>query len=117
VMAHFGKDDKYERRVLQMGWAKQFKGKDELARTLYAAYFMLNVRRRLLVNAIYYTAVETGKLELPSGDTLRRIAIATAGECVQDLVTAVPVFDLPVVKDGVEALRKYLVKEIEGLVQ
>ena len=67
VMAHFGKDDKYERRVLQMAWAKQFKGKDELAKTLYAAYFMLNVRRRLLVNAIYYGAVETGKLEAPSG--------------------------------------------------
>ena len=117
VMAHFGKDDKYERRVLQMGWAKQFKGKDDLARTLYAAYFMLNVRRRLLVNAIYYGAVETGKLEPPSGDTLRRIAIATVGECVQDLITAIPVFDLPVVKDGVETVRKYLVKEIEGLVQ
>jgi len=117
VMAHFGKDDKYERRVLQMGWAKQLKGKDELAKTLYAAYFMLNVRRRLLVNAIYYTAVETGKLELPSGETLRRIAVSTVGECIQDLITAVPVFALPVIKDGVETLRKYLVKEIEGIVQ
>jgi hypothetical protein len=117
VMAHFGKDDKYERRVLHMAWAKQFKGKDELAKTLYAAYFMLNVRRRLLVNAIYYGAVETGKLEFPDGHTLRRIAVATVGECVQDLITAIPVFDLPVIKDGVESLRKYLVKEIEGLVQ
>jgi hypothetical protein len=116
VMAYFGKDDKYEKRLLQMGWAKQFKGKDDLARTLYAAYFMLNVRRRLLVNAIYYASVETGKLELPSGSTLRRIAVATAGECVQDVITAVPVFDLPGVKDGIETLRKYLVKEVEGLV-
>ncbi len=117
VMAHFGKDDKYERRVLQMAWAKQFKGKDELAKTLYAAYFMLNVRRRLLVNAIYYGAVETGKLEAPSGQTLRKVAVATVGECLQDLITAIPVFDLPVIKDGVESLRKYLVKEVEGLVQ
>ena len=117
-MAHFGKDDKYERRVLQMAWAKQFKGKDELAKTLYAAYFMLNVRRRLLVNAIYYAAVETGKLELPSGrDAADASAVATVGECLQDLITAIPVFDLPVIKDGVESLRKYLVKEVEGLVQ
>jgi hypothetical protein len=116
VMKYFGKTDKYERRLLQMAWAKQLKRNDDLAKTLYAAYFMLNIRRRLVVNAIYYSAVEGTSLDVPTTATLRKVAMATAGECIQDLVTAVPFFDLPVIKDLVESLRKFLVKEFEGVV-
>ena len=117
VMQMLGKDEKYEKRLLRLAWAAQFAGKDEKARKLTHVYLLLNIRRRLLVNTIYYGSVEAGKLELDLQNLpLRKIAVATVGECVQDMITAVPVFDLPGVKDVIETARKYIAKEVEGLV-
>jgi hypothetical protein len=116
-MLRRGKDDKYERRVIRLAWAAQLAGREERARKLAHVYLLLNVRRRLLVNTLYYTAVEAGKLTLPTDrETLKKIGIGTVGESLQDLVLAVPFLDTPVVKDGVESLRKYLAKEVEGIV-
>ena len=98
-----------------MGEAVQGQGRacqDALRRLLHAQRPAAAARQRDLLQG-----GRDRQARAPSGQTLRKVAVATVGECLQDLITAVPVFDLPVVKDGVESLRKYLVKEVEGLVQ
>jgi hypothetical protein len=117
VMEFFGKDDKDERRILRLAWASLQAGREDRGRKLTHIYLLLNVRRRLLVNTLYYASISGGQLRLPTdAPTLKRIGLATAGESVQDLITAIPFFDAPVIKDAVETARKYVVKEIEGMV-
>ena len=116
VMKYFGRDDKKEKRLIRLAWAAMLAGRRERALKLLRLYLVLNVRRRLVVNVLYYSSVHAGQLTFPDAKTLKQIGASTAGEVVQDAVLAIPFLDAPVVKDSVEMLRKFLVKEIEGMI-
>jgi hypothetical protein len=109
VEAHFGKSPATEKKYIRLSFIALQRGKDESARRLYEAFLMTNGRRRLLTNIIHTGLITGSKLEIPKdGGILAKIAIDTAAEMAQDIVTAVPALDKLGVKDALETGRKYL---------
>ncbi len=107
-----------ERRTLRMAFGALRAKKEASARRLTRVYLGANGRRRLVTNMVHIGITKTGRLELPvDPKVVGQIANTTVLEMVQDMVTAIPLFELPIAKDAVETARKALEQVIEENLQ
>jgi hypothetical protein len=115
VESQFRMDKKEEAEVLKMARIAFVLGQPGLGRRALRRYFILNFKRRLLTNVIYYMLGRVARGQVPTKKTLADIATATGAEMGQDFVMNLGAPAL--LEKPVEAARKSLQQKMHKWIE